>query len=440
MKKEALSTVIIKILLAILLFTGMGTIIIGGGYIIGEYYKNITSNQVIKPIDQEENYYDILEKKCDNDSCCLSSLKVMRENNYREANENGECLEGFNGNMMRCITSLKWCELTKEIEWSSCEKDFDCVETQADCCSCNNGGKQIGINKKYLKSWEDTLKEKCQGIDCITLFRCEDGKVVCENNQCKFEGGIKNDNQSDTFDRQTYWNEELGISFKYPSNWEVPKYIKLEEHENFGSYGIQGIIDFNSYGSITILDKDKFNSDYQQCIKVEEENTCQKLFGGDYNGLLKRMSFIKSSQDKNLTDNKHSHCYGETPCSGIEGFDFYCGAIGGYITLRTIRNDVSDVNMARMIGFCGYDIGIQNYYYYVPLVINDKLIGVRFELFPYDSTAYEWGSKEQAYEESKNWEKFSKEFKKSLWEDSMNELIEQEIKQYDLIAESISLK
>ena len=50
MKKEALSIAIIKILLAILLFTGMGTIIVGGGYIIGGYYKNIISNQVIKPI------------------------------------------------------------------------------------------------------------------------------------------------------------------------------------------------------------------------------------------------------------------------------------------------------------------------------------------------------------------------------------------------------
>ena len=178
-KKEPLSLMIVKTLLGILLFTGMGTIIIGGVYIIGEYYKNGIDNKTIKIVEsnqeeklatycetdsdcegylsyntcetfcankdeknqkiidgfekvcdltlwfasqpecgcvdnkcqqKEENYYNVLEEKCAGDSCCLASLKVMRENNYKEAEENGKCPDDFNGNKMKCITGLKWCE------------------------------------------------------------------------------------------------------------------------------------------------------------------------------------------------------------------------------------------------------------------------------------------------------------------------------------------
>jgi len=198
MEKEALSTVIIKILLAILLFTGMGTIIIGGGYIIGEYYKNITSNQVIKPIDQEENYYDVLEKKCNNDGCCLASLKAMRENNYKEADENGKCPDNFNGSMMRCTTSLKWCEPIKEVEWESCDEDSDC-ETRFSHCDC-----------RY-----QCVNKNIEADDCAVI--CDEtgpiiSRCVCENSKC-IERGL------DVSDWQTYQNEELGFEFKYPSEF-----------------------------------------------------------------------------------------------------------------------------------------------------------------------------------------------------------------------------
>ena len=42
-EKESMSIIITKTLLAILLFTGMGTIIIGGGYIISGHYNSKTS-------------------------------------------------------------------------------------------------------------------------------------------------------------------------------------------------------------------------------------------------------------------------------------------------------------------------------------------------------------------------------------------------------------
>jgi len=100
---------IAKTVLAIAIFTGLGTIVIGGGVVIMKYYGNEVSDRIVKPVDQEtENYYDVLEKKCAGDNCCLSSLKTMRENNYKEADENGKCPDGFYMDMMKCVTSYQW--------------------------------------------------------------------------------------------------------------------------------------------------------------------------------------------------------------------------------------------------------------------------------------------------------------------------------------------
>ena len=201
MKKEVLSIMTVKILLAVIIFTGMGVIIFGGGYIIGEYSKNIVENKIVRPVSQEtKDYYNLLEKKCNRDNCCLSSFKTMRDNNYKEVDENGKCPEGFFMNGLKCKTSYQWCEPMEEINWGNCNQDSDCVETQADCCNCNNGGEQIGINKKYLENWEDDLKNKCQGIGCITLFNCKEGGVVCEDNKCEFkEEIICNQNSASNF-------------------------------------------------------------------------------------------------------------------------------------------------------------------------------------------------------------------------------------------------
>ena len=54
MKKESLQTTTVKTLLAILLFAGVGTIIFGGGYIIGEYSKNRINNQTIEQVNNIE--------------------------------------------------------------------------------------------------------------------------------------------------------------------------------------------------------------------------------------------------------------------------------------------------------------------------------------------------------------------------------------------------
>ena len=170
MKKESLQTTTVKTLLAVLLFVGIGTIIIGWGYIIGEYSKNKTNNQIVKPVNQEiENYYDVLEKKCA-DNCCMSSLKTMRANNYKEADKNGKCSEGYSMDMMKCVTSYQWCVPIKEVEWESCDEDNDC-EARFSHCDCQ----YYCVNKNI-----ETID--C-AVDCDEtgpeIFKC-----VCENNKC----------------------------------------------------------------------------------------------------------------------------------------------------------------------------------------------------------------------------------------------------------------
>ncbi len=222
MKKESLSVMTVKTLLAVLLFAGIGTIIIGGGYIIGEYSKNGTANQITKPANQEvENYYDALEKKCDGDSCCLSSLEYMKENNYKEADDNGRCSEGFDRDMMACITSYHWCVPIKE---KNCAKVGEFVNpdnlkgktSYPDvCCEGLKGVNAYKVNK-------NGECEVITGTPYLTCIPCGNG--VCDEIGLWFENkcNCPEDcgNETDASDWQTYRNEEFGFEVKYPEGWK----------------------------------------------------------------------------------------------------------------------------------------------------------------------------------------------------------------------------
>ena len=67
MKKEVLSIMTVKILLAVVIFTGMGVIIVGGGCIISKFYSNSihqnkTENKIVKPVEKEENESNIFKE------------------------------------------------------------------------------------------------------------------------------------------------------------------------------------------------------------------------------------------------------------------------------------------------------------------------------------------------------------------------------------------
>ena len=138
-----------KTILALIVFTALTAVIISGVYFLTKHYKtrnNQTNNQTIKPVDK------IIE-------------------NYNK-------------------TKAEKIELTND--WRICDQDSDCVETQLHCCDCGSGGIQVGINKNYLKYWNDVLERKCKDMSCITLFACKEGKAVCENNKCEFQGETEN--------------------------------------------------------------------------------------------------------------------------------------------------------------------------------------------------------------------------------------------------------
>jgi hypothetical protein len=71
------------------------------------------SNQVL----DEEFLPEVIEKEflCEvDDECCLSSLRIIEENKHVLLDKDG-CPEGYIENMLRCTTSLKWCEPFKEV-------------------------------------------------------------------------------------------------------------------------------------------------------------------------------------------------------------------------------------------------------------------------------------------------------------------------------------
>lgn len=71
-------------------------------------------------------YYKDLANKCESKSCCLESVNRMVAGNYKLSPEKG-CPEGFQGNMLRCESSYKWCE-PKADETADCFKKYPKIE------------------------------------------------------------------------------------------------------------------------------------------------------------------------------------------------------------------------------------------------------------------------------------------------------------------------
>ncbi|MCK5085801.1 hypothetical protein KAK05_03755, partial [Candidatus Parcubacteria bacterium] len=80
-KKEPFSLMTVKTLLAILLFTGMGVIIIGGGYIIGEYYKNKITKPAVWEIENFAKQKSIWKTKISKDPKIASQFQKSVEIN-----------------------------------------------------------------------------------------------------------------------------------------------------------------------------------------------------------------------------------------------------------------------------------------------------------------------------------------------------------------------
>src|SRR4030042_451207 len=82
-----------------------------------------------------DSYYNDLYIEC-RDSCCKKSVETMAAGNYKQS-ENG-CPDGFQKNMLLCITSYEWCQSKTDetVNWQTYQND------------------EYRFNVKYPLNWE----------------------------------------------------------------------------------------------------------------------------------------------------------------------------------------------------------------------------------------------------------------------------------------------
>ncbi len=67
------------------------------------------------PIDDVDvRDYPELIKRCNENSCCVSSAKHIQQNKGFVLKEDATCPENYQRDMLKCISSYKWCEPVKK--------------------------------------------------------------------------------------------------------------------------------------------------------------------------------------------------------------------------------------------------------------------------------------------------------------------------------------
>src|SRR5688572_23933439 len=73
-------------------------------------------------------------------------------------------------------------------EQKSCKSDDDCVLFAADCCGCNQGGKQSAINKKFAAELNKAKQQSCSTTVCMQMISndpsCKATGAACLNGSC----------------------------------------------------------------------------------------------------------------------------------------------------------------------------------------------------------------------------------------------------------------
>lgn len=127
---------------------------------------------------------------------------------------------------------------------AACELDEDCIIVQADCCDCENGGTQIGLNKDFEEAWKMEIKNKCADATCSAISQCSAGRAYCDNLVCNFV--TEESLTATTTESMTATSTEACVGDTCPIN----------SGEGFGEGQIVEPVDIGSTGNPNLVDSD----------------------------------------------------------------------------------------------------------------------------------------------------------------------------------------
>lgn len=138
---------------------------------------------------------------------------------------------------------------------TACELDEDCIIVQADCCDCENGGVQIGLNKDFADAWKTEIENKCADVTCPTISQCSPGRAFCDNLVCNFL--VEEAPIASSTDDMMATSTEACVGDTCPLNsGTVIDEGQIVEPVDIGSTGNPNLVDSDSDG---IFDVDEVN-------------------------------------------------------------------------------------------------------------------------------------------------------------------------------------
>jgi len=222
-KKEPLSLITIKTLLAVIIFTGVGVIIVGGGWLIGESRRKVSDNLNNKLSETvvEERQKEKLDIK-------IGSAEIDDKINAAEIQKSvdkGHQPWRLSSDMV--LLTVKRYGFTDE---DLSDIDFENAYAES--------GKRIYQIQHKANSYLITLTQPVVGENKIWII----SKIEI--------------NKNNTADWKTYRNEKYGFEMKYPKDWDS----RTLEDDTFVIQCKHGFCDFHFvvYSNLENLPIDKF--------------------------------------------------------------------------------------------------------------------------------------------------------------------------------------